>query len=613
MARRPLTPEEELNRPAQLKPLYERIQEWVFQVDVAHGVHWFRLGLFGLLIFFVILLYTGTQFFGLKDSKEMDLAQLGRNLARGRGYVTENLRPWDLWRLNALNPARSPLAGEEKTIPELWTPPVYPIVLSLVFRVIPPQVDLTEGAKSLKLGLPTDFRELEAYYEMARQEALRMDRLLVLVGWVFYMAGMVVLYALARELFDHRVAVTSVFLYLFCDPLLDAAISGSPVLFLSVLFMMAAYGLVKAEKWAQEGRPRKWVTWALVTSAAAVGLGTLTEYSFGAVIVPLLVYVGVMYRKGSRLEKIGLCAGVVALVLLPWVARNLVVSRTVFGMAPVSVFEGVRTDADSGVKQGEIERKYSGETGVGDRAVLRKVMVNLAALYGSTVKDVGGNYLLAFFLASLLHRFRSDEVFRLRRFVFWSLVATVFWLSVSGPPKRNFLNVFLPLIIIYGTAFFYVMFERLQFRTRFLRNGMVGLFVFANSLGFLFTILPPAPRSPYPPYDSGVVAVVGSVFGEKEVLVSDIPWAVAWYGDRSAVLVPEGEKDFDAINYEIQFISGIYLTQEILMEEVVPEIASGRRSFWTKMYEPPKAGFPLQVSRPLTRDGQQILLSDRAR
>src|SRR5439155_11145316 len=98
------------------------------------------------------------------------------------------------------------------------------------------------------------------------------------------------------------------------------------------------------------------------------------------------------------------------------------------------------------------------------------------------LKDVGSNYLIAFFLAALLHRFRAEEVFRLRRLAFWSLIASLVWLSVADPPKRNFLTVFLPLIIVYGVSFFFVVFERLQFRTRLLRNGMVGLFVLLNAL-----------------------------------------------------------------------------------------------------------------------------------
>jgi hypothetical protein len=265
------------------------------------------------------------------------------------------------------------------------------------------------------------------------------------------------------------------------------------------------------------------------------------------------------------------------------------------------------------IKPGQLQRTYGGEQRIRFGSIIKKAMLNARQLYESTVKDVGANYLFAFFLASLLHRFRRDEVFRLRRLVFWSLMMCVAWLAVAGPTKQNQLTMFLPLIIIYGCAFFFVMFERLQFRTRLLRRGMVGLFAVLNTLPFVFTILPPAASLPYPPYDGGVVAAMASTFRDTDLLVSDIPWAVAWYGDRAAVWTPYEEKDYLAINDNVQVIAGIYLTQATLQQIQVPEMVTGYQKFWLDKYRPPPPGFPLQFFRPLTPDGQQVLLSNRAR
>jgi hypothetical protein len=237
--------------------------------------------------------------------------------------------------------------------------------------------------------------------------------------------------------------------------------------------------------------------------------------------------------------------------------------------------------------------------------------VNVRKLYEVNVKDIGSNYLIAFFLASLLHRFRRDEVFRLRRFLFWSLIMCVIWLGVAGPPKRNILTMFLPLIIIYGTAFFYVMFERLQFRTRLLRRGMVGLFVFVNVLPFIFTILPPRTTAPYPPYDGGVVAAMGKTFRDEDMMVSDIPWAVAWYADRSAIWTPFEKEDYLAINDNMRTISGIYLTQATLQQQDALAMITGYQRFWLEMFPKPSPDLPLQYFRPLTPDGQQVLISNR--
>jgi len=539
----------------------------------------------------VILLYTGTQFYGLHDPEAMDAGQLARNLWRGRGYVTENVRPFELRYLNSIG--RAPLDPTTNTQPELWTPPVYPWVLSTVFHVLTPNFDIAGNVRTLAA-----------------------DRVVMMVGWVTFLVGMVLLYLLAREMFDHRVATMSVFMYLFCNPLLESAIAGLPLGLMSVFFLLTAYGVFKAEKWHAEGRSVKWVYGALTASAVAVGLGTLTQYAFASVLVPLLIYVGVSFPRQWRV-KCGLCVAVFVLVLAPWMARNVAVSQTLFGLNRFSMLEGIGVGTPGEIQEGQIQRTYVGDVPPFKfRQQVRRALINGRKMYEVTVKDAGASYLIVFFLVGLLHRFRQEEVFRLRRFVFWSLLMAVIWLSVAGPPKRNFLTVFAPLIIVYGVAFFYVMFERLQLRTRLMRTGMIGLFAVFNSLPFVFMILPPPTTVPYPPYDAAVVTAMGRVFGQDEVLVSDIPWAVAWYGDRTAIWKPYEQQDFLAINDNVKVVSGIYLTQETLMQQKVLDMVSGYQHYWIQMFDlahfPPR-DFPLPVARPRTPEGQQVLLSNRPR
>lgn len=570
------------------KPFYERVQDYVFEMDRQSGTSFFRIGLFAVMVVFVILMYTGTQFYGLRDKEAMDTAQLGRNLWSGHGYTTRFIRPIALWHLSKAG--KPPLNPASLTQPELYTPPVYPLMLSAVFRVVNPNFDVT-------LGMQT----------------LRADRLVMVVAWGWFLVGLVMLYLLCRELFDHRVAVMTVTMYVLCDALLDSAASGLPASFLSVLFIVVAYGVVKAEKWAAAGKSSAWVNGALAASALAVGLGTLTQYAFVAVLVPLLVYVAVSFPRDWTI-KAGICAGIFALVMAPWVARNWRVSGTMFGLAPYAVHEGTLT-----YREGAIQRRYDGsELKFRMTDVLRKTLANGRKLYEQTLKDVGSNYLIAFFLASLLHRYRREETFRLRRLVFWSLMAAIGWLSVAGPPARNFLNVFVPLIIMYGVSFFYVVFERLQFRTRLLRMGMIGLFAFLNSLPLVFAILPPNTKRPYPPYAPGIVVGLGKEFRADELLVSDIPWAVAWYADRSTLWTTATEKDFFAINDTLHVATGIYLTQVTLLEPQILDLASGKQDYWLTMFQKLPPNFPLQVFEVFpqsieVQQGPQILISNRPR
>ena len=437
--------------PVPYKPLFERVQDWIIKIDLAPELGSFRVGMFGLLTLMVILLYTGTQFFGLHDAEAMDAGQLARNLWRGHGYVTQNVRPFELRYLNSIG--RPPLDPKTNAQPELWTPPMYPLVLSAVFHVLTPDFDMSGNVRTLAA-----------------------DRVMMIFGWVLYLVGMVLLYLLAREMFDHRVATMSVFMYLFCNPLLEAAIAGVSWGLMSILFLLTAYGVFKAEKWQAEGRSTRWVLGALAGSALAVGLGTLTQYAFASVLVPLLIYVGVSFPKQWR-AKCGLCVLMFLLVLAPWVARNWAVSQTLFGLSRFEMLEGIGVGTPGEIKAGQVQRTYVGDLPQFKfRQQLRRTLINGRQMYEVVLKEVGSNYLIVFFLVGLMHRFRQEEVFRLRRFVFWTLLMAIVWMSIAGPPKRNFLTVFLPLIIVYGVAFFYVMFERLQFRTRLTRTGVIGFF-----------------------------------------------------------------------------------------------------------------------------------------
>jgi hypothetical protein len=571
------------------KPLFERVQDWIFEMDVGGGSGLFRMGMFLLLVLLVILVYTGTQFYGLRDAAAMDYGQLARNLSRNEGYVTRIVRPFQIGYFKERGAA--PLNPTTGTQPELFTPPGYPYVLATVFKLVRPNFEIGPGTRSVKA-----------------------DRLLMIVGWGCFLAGLVLLYLLARELFDHRAAVLSCFMYVFCDPLLDAAVSGLELNWLAVLFLVAAYGVVKAEKWEAAGQGAAWTYGALAVSALAVGVGILTRYAFAAVAIPLLVYVAISFPKG-RWGRVGLCALLMLLVVAPWGVRNWKVARAPFGLTPYLLFEGTGAGTPSEIKPGQLQRSLTTE-GLRMRwtTLTRQAILNAHTVYRGDLKDLGGNFLFAFFLVSLLHRWRREEVYRLRRFVFWAVLFGAVWVCVAGSGPRNFLTVFMPLVIIYGSAFFYVMFERLQLRTRILRAGVVGAFGVLNAIPVVYTVLPPTTTLPYPPVDGGICASVCRLFKADATVASDIPWAVAWYGDRPALWIPAEENDYLRINDTVRYISAVYLTQATFHEVRAVDLLTGKQRFLMRLFQvPPPPNFPLTQIEPVTPDGQQVLLSNRVR
>jgi hypothetical protein len=568
------------------RPLFERVQDWLSRLEIGGGVNLFHFGLFVALALGVIVFYTGTQFYGLRDAEAMNLGQLGRNLTVGRGYVTRSIRPADVYYLNALG--RPTLGGERIALPELWTPPVYPLVLSVAFRVT---------------GAPGRGN--------ADQPLGNSDRLMMITGWVFFMAGLGLMYWLSHELFDKRVAVLGVFLYLFCNPLLDHAMAGLPTGFLSVLLLLMVTAFFKARQWQEQNQPKWWVLGAVATSAVALGVGILTEYVFAALVVPWLLYVGRTFR-GQSLTSLTLGLALLLAVLAPWMIRNYRASGKFFGLAPGSLMEGTGRGTDHEIRVGQLQRTYAPTVPVALRAIGRKALINLREMYENTIKDIGGNYSIVFFLVALLHRFRREEVLRMQRLLFLGVIGCVLWLSIAGAPKRNPLTFFAPVMIIYAAAFFFVMFERLQFRTRASRAGMVLLFAGVNMVPFGLAILPPRDTFPYPPYNAVVTGQLREIFRSTELLASDLPWAVAWYADRSAVWAPLEERDYMKLHDEVRNIEGIYLTQATLLGQSGLEMFGGYQQFWWRMFlAPPAKNFPLRIPAPMTPDGQQLLISNR--
>ncbi len=545
----------------------------------------FRLGLFAFLTLGVILFYTGTQFYGLRDAQAMDLGQLAQNLRAGRGYVTKNIRPADLHHLNAVG--QPTLQNQRTAIPELWTPPVYPWVLSWALRGL----EESPGSAGAK-------------------ESLRGDRVLMLAGWVFFVLGLALMYTIGMMLFDRRVAVLAAFLYLFCDPLLDSAIAGLPTGFHSTLLLLLILAILKAEQWQAAGKPAWWVGGAVAGAAVVLGIGILTDYMFAALLLPLSIYLALVLRKKWRSLVLG--AVVIGVIVTPWILRNYRVSRTLLGLSHYRLIEGVGRGTPNEIREGQVQRTFAMPPHLGWKSLAREALMNSRKLYEVTIKEAGAGYLMVFFLASLLHRFRRDEVFRLRRLVFWGLLAMALWFALEGVPERNPLTFFLPVVMLYAAAFFYVLFERLRFRTRVRRAGMVLLFVGVNCIPFGLAILPPRDTYPYPPYAAEVPRQFGVLFAPTEILVSDIPWAVAWYADRGAIWAPLDQAGFMQIHDGMRNIAGIYLTQKTLSEPNVLEWVGGYHRFWIGFFgSRPPPGFPLQESRGLTPDGQQILISNR--
>jgi hypothetical protein len=118
-----------------------------------------------------------------------------------------------------------------------------------------------------------------------------------------------------------------------------------------------------------------------------------------------------------------------------------------------------------------------------------------------------------------------------------------------------------------------------------------------------------------------VIKLAASFFDKGEVVASDMPEAVAWYGDRRALLLPRGVKDFNEINDFVLSGStkGLLFSPETLDARLFSEVLSGRGREWATMFLQRRVPdlFPLQAMTALPpRLGEMfgyMLFADRNR
>jgi hypothetical protein len=131
--------------------------------------------------------------------------------------------------------------------------------------------------------------------------------------------------------------------------------------------------------------------------------------------------------------------------------------------------------------------------------------------------------------------------------------------------------------------------------------------------------LPTGQPRAYPPYHPPAIQVVSDWVKPDELIMSDIPWAVAWYGQRQSVwLTPNASSDFFAIHDYLKPVRELYLTRVTLDNRFIPQLMQADELTWPKLIletmfskEGPTK-FPLRKAAPGWLP-EQFVLTDRER
>lgn len=577
------------------------IQTLVHFLEVGAGQLWLRRLVAIVCVVLLAVIYQTTEARNFSAPDAMDAAQLGRNLAEGRGYTTGFIRPLSL---HLLQERTLEQGGDPQTVltaphPDLENPPVYPTLLAAVFKVMPQQ---------FRYGLPTDQFFRRPYAEVVIS-AMNLGLFAVVIGLVAW---------LGRRLFDPTVGFLAAGATLVTEHFWRFANSGLPTLFVMVLILLLAHVLVSFDRAASAPLPsgRRLGLLAFATGLI-IGVACMTRYAYFWLAVPTSAFL--LWRGGLWRGRLMLAMLLtVAALSSPWLVRNWRLSGNPFGIALYSVIANTETFSGDRLERSQhprLDQMHRLEPAY-------KLVGNLADILRDEIPRLGGSWLTAFFLVGLLVPFRDPTRNRIR----WFIVVALGTLSIVQASTRtsltsgfgfvtgeNLLITLAPLAFVFGAGLVVLLLDQIEWPAPLLRILVLNGVLLGLAAPFLITCLPPRSITlTDPPYRPAIIREFAGFTPADTLFMSDIPWAMAWYGPRECLWAtlrvvddPESNvnnrrEDFFVFTYAKRPIHAVYLSPYWADQPMRsrffgdPDFAWGRFYLDVMLRQNAPSGFPLK-------------------
>ncbi len=584
------------------------VQGIIHQLEEGGWATWVRRVLVALFVIFVISLwlFRNNGFKGLSHEAAMEQAQISREVARGNGFSTKFIRPAALYQFRE-NTGRFDL---EHT-PDTYHAPLNPLL----------------NAPFLKM--------VESSWQMGNKDIVSLpDRILISVQFFWMIVGWLLSYLTMKRLFDKRLAVFGVWMLILCQTFWDFAISGLPQNLMFALFAAAIYFLVRAV----ENRVAEKSTWRwLLACALAFGLlglaHALTLWIAAGAIVFVAFYFPPRWLTSTAF------AAVIVLCYTPWMIRNARVCGNPVGLGWYANLSEIKGTENAIMRSMEPPFQR-----VSPLFFRNKIQARVTGYIQHLPERLGGIIVAPVFFVALLHLFKRREtsVFRWAILLMW--LAAVLGMSAlggTGPPQNqpfappvetsDLSLLFIPLFTAYGLAFVLVLWSRVGITVPLVRAGFLALLFVLSSIRFLTTFVDLNGSAkgfvqwpPYvPPSQGGLpgISILTQWTTEREIIASDMPWAVAWYADRKSLWLPITVQDFIDLNDYNRLnghIVGLYLTPVSGNRSFIGDIITGDYKEWAvfitrQIVGPALRDFPLREVTPMAIDYQCVFYADRNR
>lgn len=487
-----------------------------------------------ILIFVIVSLCTFQLFLtyrGMDQPAAMDMAQIGRQIARGEGFTSKFIRPIDVWDQNK-KANNKPLDFEH--FADTNNAPLYPYVLAGAIK--------TTGFDKFE-NKRMDEKVSNVYAG---------DRVIAATSTFFFLVALTLAYTLITRLFDEIVAATTVALMGLSELMLQYALSGLPQPLMMCFVLAAAHCLVSAVKAWDDGRNGACIAWNCGVYIFLALLCLTCRMSLWCAI-GMLCFSGLYFKPKGMYAAIG--AAILAIIIVLPTMMMLAPTGGMEKKLMYCLFNGFGSDGAEALMRSATTEAIS----FNSSNFFLRLLGYTFAQFNSMYINMGAIITTPFFLLSLLNKFRNPVVEASKWAVFAMWLASCVGMALFGESETISASqqavLFTPFFAAYGTALVFIFLARMQLGSAF--NGVRGLAIAAmlviSSGLFLFQL----PKQLYmgiwtsargiphfpPYYPAAMNGKLHNMTNAKDLVVTDQPWGVAWYADRKALWIPRSIED----------------------------------------------------------------------
>lgn len=488
-------------------------------------------------------MYYETNFYGLVAPDALDYSTVARNIINGNGMRMDSIS----W-VHLLSSPDDPFRVIVKSI-------LYPIVLVPFFFLFGP----TENVTAFTSGL-------------------------------FFILIAPCLFILARDLYGRNTAWGTVFVYLASRELLTYSISGLTEPMFILLITVELLILLKARK-----------NIGFFGAGVLLGVARLLRVNAVVLILPIMLYIWLVHE--NRIRRCLVFTAGLLFVMLPLMIRD----AYIFGDPIFGFVHLIATRASGATPIAETAQVHS-LTGairyiLGDIVpFIKRYSSNLLGYYHKLL-SMAKFPVIALFLVGLLKWGRNSRGDALRLLIMGAIVIQLLLLSAyTNAIRIRYFQVFNPFLIMFAVAFFFDLWSSFAERKKWLRRLLIvlmGLYIYLPYLQSVSSNNALLEKIELNQSIRQLVTRSADLIKTNGIVVSDIPFHMAWIAERRGIHLPYSHEDYSFIVKKYTDAEYLFLTSTIgggnIQQDLVPD--------WVQFIDNPPENFKEKRKIAVLREG----------